>query len=415
MSLLIKIVLTLTICLSVFNVQAYTIKLSIDNKNGNQSKVIKGQEFCIIYSITCDKEELPVVEKLSAPKKVAGCDINEFRRLGTTSSMSFINGKRNDSFIVNYGLFLTAKKKGKYTYSPIKLDSVLSNKLEYEIVNDIRDSKKDNDEVVKLGTGDENIFLKVELLSKEIYENIPFEYVVKLYTQYDGIRYYDFHSMPKSKHCKLEEIQDASSKYIIEEINGKKYASYIIGRLKITPLKSGKLKIDKGEYEVYLDMPVYYEDSFWGRISTYKTQIFLLDIPMVEFIVKPLKCDIPNDFAGVIGEFNLISKISNENPQINETVLLTYIVAGESDGIEDYIERFVSNLPKDEVEVIAKNTNNNDSLPEGFKILEYFLLPKKEGVYIIPNMSVSYLNTENNQIEIANTKGFKIVIGGHKN
>lgn len=415
-----RLILIIIICLSSITVQAYTIKLSIEGGYNNIVKIEKDKNFQISYSLSTDAiEELKLLDNIDTPKKVKGCEIIDFRKIGTYTQTTYLNGSAKNIYSVAYTLTLKPIKKGKFSFGPVRIGDIESNKIEFEILPSSKDKKLSKNaqirdiESIELGTGNDDLFLKVELPNDKIYQHIPFYYVIKLYTKYDGIRNFDFLEMPEFKSCKFTDTYDVSSRYMIEEHNGQKYATCIAEKFEVTPLKSGKLKINKGKYDIYIDMPMYYDDPFWGRIATTQTQRYTIDIPEISFFVESLDKEIPTEFDGIIGEFNISSKISKYNPKINETIILSYIIAGETKGVENLIEKKILNLSSDNFEIrVNKNIEN---LPEGFKKCEYYITPRIDSVLTIPIISVTYFNPETKNFETVKTKEFNIVVGGHKN
>lgn len=351
------------------------------------------------------------------PKQVAGCEVISLTQSG--SSTSWINGVKSSS--LSYQLLLKAIRKGKYKFGPIEINGIKSNEVEYEI---LRNSKSEEQQQTKkneqsdksdLGLGNDLLFLKVEVSHDDIYQNVPFEYVVKLYTQLERIVSFDIVKMPQFKNCTVEDTYNVSSRYEIEEVNGERYGTCIVECFKVTPQKSGRIKCRNGKYEVVANIPIYTYDPFWGQTVAYQKQHYILDIPDVDIDVKHLDADVPDEFSGVVGQFTISPKLSNDNPTKGEVVTLSYIVAGESRGIENVFAKQVADISSDKLEVIKNKKESDLSMPEGFKKYEYYLRPLEDGVYAVPKIPIVYLNPETLEFEKTVVRGFNIVVGGMKN
>ena len=413
-----KVLMIIALCLGSLTAQALSIDISIVGLESANTKIEIGQTFAILYQIKSQSsEEMKISSEIKAPSKVEGCKVVDFMSYGSSSHTSYIMGEVTHTYVVNYLLTVEAVKKGKHSFGPIKLGEVESNKLDFEIVSARKgtsESKTKNDnKSIDLGAGCRELFLKSELSSTEIYEHVPFEYVVKLYTLYDGISDFDFVKMPQFKNCDVVDEYRVPSRFRIEVVDGIQYAVSVVERLNVTPLKSGKLKISKGKCKVSVDQSVYYDDPFWGRVSGIQQKGYTLDVPEIVANVRSLGRDVPKDFSGIIGDFQLSSKLSNAFPRLNEPVILSYIVAGEVESIENKIYDMVFGNANDSLKIQVKQSS--EQLPEGFKKYEYYITPLKEGVYMIPELNLIVFNPMTESFENIGTKGFKIVVGGHKN
>lgn len=386
---------------------------SFDNKG-----ISTGDVFAIDYILTMEGDADTNID-ITPPKKVEGCEIISFNRMYSQVSTSYINNRRSDKKVTKYRLYVKAIKIGKHSFGPIKVGDLKSNVVSYTIIKETNDKKHkqykdDKTSTIDLNDGNSDLFLRAYISPVSVYKQISFDYIIKLYTKFDAIANFDFVSEPEFPNCNVEDTYNVSSKYEIEEIDGIRYLTCIAERFKVTPLKSGKLKIANGKYGVNVNIPIYIHDPFWGRIPATEQQTYILDIPKVEINVKNLQNQVPSDFDGIIGQFNVTSKISNINPQIAESVELSYIISGIETGVENKIDEWISNLTLDNQCEIRKIVNI-DSLPEGFKKLSYSIISYTEGVFKIPSLSITYFNPETLDFERIETKEFNVVVGGKRN
>ena len=413
-----KALMIIALCLGGLTAQALSIDISIVGTESASTKIEKGKTFGILYKIKAQtSEELTIASDIQAPSKVEGCKVIDFIPYGSSTHSSYIMGEATHTYVVNYLLTVEAQKNGKHSFGPIMLGDTESNKLDFEIVSAKKKTyepvKKSEDKSIDLGEGCRELFIKAELTSTQLYEKVPFEYVVKLYTLYDGISNFDFVKMPQFKNCDVVDEYRTPSRFRIEEVNGVQYAVSVVERLKVTPTKAGKLKMSKGKCKVTVDQSVYYDDPFWGRVSAIQQKEYALDIPEIATTIHSLGNDVPKDFSGIIGDFQLSSKLSNAFPRLNEPIVLSYIVAGEVESIESMISDKVHSCANDSLKIQVKQPS--EQLPDGFKKYEYYITPLNEGVYAIPELELIVFNPMTKAFETIKTKGFKIVVGGLKN
>lgn len=413
-----KLLMIIVMCLGGLTAQALSIDISIVGAESATAKIERGKTFGILYQIKAQSsDELTIASDIKAPSKVEGCKVIDFMPYGSSTRSSYIMGEATHTYVVNYLLTVEAQKKGKHSFGPIMLGDAESNKLDFEIVSEQKKTsesvKKSENKSVDLGEGCRELFLKAELSSTQLYEQVPFEYVVKLYTLYDGISGFDFVNLPQFKNCDVVDEYRTPSRFRIEDINGVQYAVSVVERLKVTPSKAGKLKMSKGKCNVTVDQSVYYDDPFWGRVSTTQQKEYTLHVPEIVATVSSLGGDMPKDFSGIIGDFQLSSKLSNAYPQLHEPVVLSYIVAGEVESIESKIDDIVLGCDNEGLDIQVKQSS--EQLPEGFKKYEYYITPLKEGVYTIPELNLIVFNPMTESFETIEAKGFKIVVGGLKN
>lgn len=395
---------------------AGSVKISVSPARGK--RVIDVGEMFYINIQVEDIDAAP--EK---PSEVPGARLMYFERTGQSSSFTSVNGKTTQSFSYTYTATMRALKEGNYSFGPISVGGVKSNKLSYSIgsasgvsqnQSSATSQTSSSDKPKYIGKGDGNLFLKASVANASPFEQQAVVYTVKLYTTYDAIKFIGASAAPKFDGFVVEESKDISSSLSYETYQGKTYATAIIARYIIYPQMTGKLKITGNTYTMSVDQREYFHDPFFGNMS-YATPLQLNVTPNdLTVDVKPLPEPRPIDFSGGVGSFKITSELKSQNLKTNEPASVVYRISGT--GNIKYVQMpDLAVIYPAEIEVSSPSTTQNvkvsGSNTSGYISYDYSVMPLEEGTFRIPSVKLVYFNPETRKYESSEAAGFTVQVG----
>ncbi len=399
---------------------ANNVRISVTPQRG-KNKIEVGDKFYLTIEVT------NISEAPARPDNLPGAKLAYFDRTSEQSSFSSVNGRTTQSYSATYTATFRAVKEGSFSYGPITVGGVKSNKVNYNIGKEMprqagsasasQHGTQDTDDDSKpkyIGKGDNNLFLRANVSSTNVYEQQDIVYTVKLYTTYDAIKFIGATDSPKFDGFVVEESKDISSSLSFETYNGKSYATAIIARYIIFPQMTGALKVTGNNYTIAVDRREYYHDSFFGSMS-FSTPLQLNVAPNDLVInVRSLPEPKPADFSGAVGKFSLTSDLKSSDFKSNQAASIVYTLKGT--GNIKYVQLpDLSALYPPELEVYTPKTTQSVSVGSsnvsGSVNFDYSFMPLEEGDFRIPDVKLVYFNPESGRYETSVAKGYNIVVG----
>lgn len=393
---------------------------------GRGKRTVEVGDMFYIYMEVQDIDARPEV-----PKSVPGAKVMYFERTGQSSSFSSVNGRTTQSFSYTYTITLRATKEGSFSYGPVTVGGVRSNKVSYHIgargaqgsqapsgaVPGNSRAGADSDKPKFIGKGDGNLFLRASVSKSSAYEQEALVYTVKLYTTYDAIKFIGASAAPKFDGFVVEESKAISSQLNYETYNGKTYATAVIARYIIFPQMTGSLKVSGNTYTVAVDQREYYHDPFFGSMS-YSTPLQLNVTPNdLSVNVKPLPVPKPADFSGGVGKFSITSSLKSSEFKTNQAAAIVYTVSGS--GNLKYVQLpDLQSIYPPQIEIYTPTTKQNisagSSNVSGNVTFDYTFMPLEEGNVIIPEVKLVYFNPETQKYETSVARGYTVNVGKGK-
>lgn len=401
-----------------------SVRLSQSPGRGKRS--VEVGDMFYIYMEVQDVDARPEV-----PKSVPGAKVMYFERTGQSSSFSSVNGRTTQSFSYTYTITLRATKEGSFSYGPVTVGGVRSNKVSYQIGARGAQSGPDpsgsssgstrpgadSDKPKFIGKGDGNLFLRASVSKSSAYEQEALVYTVKLYTTYDAIKFIGASAAPKFDGFVVEESKAISSQLNYETYNGKTYATAVIARYIIFPQMTGSLKVTGNTYTVAVDQREYYHDPFFGSMS-YSTPLQLNVTPNdLSVNVKPLPAPKPADFSGGVGKFSISSSLKSSEFRTNQAAAIVYTVTGS--GNLKYVQLpDLQSIYPPQIEIYTPATKQNisagSSNVSGNVTFDYTFMPLEEGNVTIPEVKLVYFNPETQKYETSVARGYTLNVGKGK-
>ncbi|MEA3385752.1 MAG: BatD family protein [Thermodesulfobacteriota bacterium] len=352
----------------------------------------------VSISTRLDREEATITDSISMVVSIAGAresnsppifkgvEAFDVTQGGTSSRFEVINGKVNSG--IDYTFFLQPKKTGTFEIGPVEVTvdgkTYKSNTITLKVVKQPELSGADRGP----------LFLTAGLSSTKVYVEEQSIYTLKLYhqTRVGNISL----ELPETEHLTFRQLGkpiEYQSFY-----NGRSY-DVVEVRYALVPSEDGIRGIEPSRMKMtvaqterrssrgFFDDPLF---SFSrGRAMTVASKPLELNVLPLPGKGKPL------DFSGLVGNFEISSKLEPNEIKAGESATLTVLVKGrgnvnripdlkwpEPDHIKVYADEPVLKVRED-----AKGLS-------GLKTMKWALVPEKEGRYKIPLFSLSFFDTD---------------------
>jgi len=273
-----------------------------------------------------------------------------------------------------------------------------------------------------------NIFVKLDVNKSHVFEGEPLVATYKLYTRLKSES--KVTKRPSFNGFSVYDMVDPEREEAGREMyNGREYNVYLLRKVQLYPLQSGKLELDPVEVDNYLtfikeeNMGTDYGISNLMRAlannnvereGVIREQVTLASNP-VTIDVKPLPETVLPSFNGAIGKFSLKTRIAGGVIRKNDVVDIQLEVSGKGNFpvlaapvIEwpDSIEAYES--------TVKEQFNKFVSPITGAKIFTYPVSFRKEGDVVIPPVSLYYFDPETGKYNVATSDSIKFHVDPSK-
>jgi hypothetical protein len=269
----------------------------------------------------------------------------------------------------------------------------------------------------------DNIFVKLDIDKKTCYEGEPVVAVYKLYTRlrseskithrpsFNGFSVYDM-------------VNPESEEPVRERFQGRDYNVYLLRKVQLYPLQSGRIVLDAAEVENTITF-VNGEDLQSGLVlprilknlaegtadeALIREKVVLSNTPgYVD--VKPLPVERDALFNGAVGNFEVRTFISNPRVHKNDLVNLVVKVSGRGNfpmlaapavHWPDSTEAYETTVQ----EFFSKFT----SPISGAKVFNMPFTVQKEGELMIPSVDLHYFNPATGKYAVASSEPLKLFV-----
>ena len=341
----------------------------------------------------------------------------------SSTSISIINGQMQRTTSISYTYILAPKKTGTFTISPgsITVDGkkYASNAVTIKVVAGNGNQSTAQTNTTVQGITDKDVFVRLQTNKRSVYKGEPIVTTIKLYTRVQLQQLNDY-KIPQFDGFWKEEIKSKDGNTVHwqrENVNGVIYNSAIISQFVLVPQKAGKLTIDPVGMEVIALQEVQRHNGHRGMFNDPFFDDFFSqsNYQQVKKTLKstPVKINVKNipDEAQAVGDIKLSSNISKTEVKANESISLKITVSGEAN--LNMIEPFKINFPSDFEAYNPKTTQNIKVTTAGIsgtKTFEYLIIPRHEGKYSIPPVSIECFNPSTGKVKRIATKGYEIKV-----
>lgn len=387
------------------------------------SQVIVGKPFQLTYSVNQRSKdlrapEMPDFDVLAGPYQ------------STSSSTSFVNGKRTSSFSQTYTYTLMAQRTGTFTVAPASIrvggDEYTSNGVRITVLP-ADEQPQQSQQSTGAGAGghrqsqqsnhsgsvsSENLFIRTIVSKTRVHEQEAILLSYKLYfAGVDVAQFTNNTKIPEFTGFLKQDLEQGEIQTELEHYNGRNYQTATLYRTLLYPQHSGDIKIDPASFEAVLRVQTRAQvrsifDDFFG---TYTNVTRAVSAPGVTIHVDALPGGKPAGFSGGVGHFTLTPSISQTELQTNDAVTIRLDITGTGNmkllktPAIDWPEGFEPYDPK-----VTNNFKTTTAGVSGTKSIEYLAIPRASGDYTIPAVTFSYFDTNDDSYKTLTTPEYTI-------
>lgn len=381
-------------------------------------QVILGKPFQVTYTVDDRAKDI------QAPEFV------DFDHLAgpytsTSSSTSFVNGKRTSTYAQTYTYTLMARREGEFTLGPASVtvgkERILSSGVRITVLpadkqvnNGANSDSGNNGEAAnnRASVNNENLFVRTIVSKTRVAEQEAITLTYKLYfAGVDVAQLTNNTKLPEYNGFLKQEIDLGERQTELENYNGRNYQTFTLYQTLLFPQRSGDIAIDPATFEAVLRVQVRQQirsifDDFFG---SYQNVTRPLQAPGVTIHVEALPSGKPKDFSGAVGQFTMDADISATDVKANEAITIKLNIKGKGnmkliktptvdwpEGLEIYDPKVTNNF---------KTTSGGVS---GSKSIEYLAIPRAGGDYTIPAITFSYYDTAEKTYKTLSTSDYNI-------
>lgn len=398
---------------------------------GAPKQVIVGKPFQLTYTINTRSRDI------QAPD-FEGFDYLAGPYTSTSSSTSFVNGKRTSSFTQTYTYTLMAQREGTFTLAPATItadgSTHRSNGVKITVLpadqqpnngassgtsgnSGVSGSSGNNSLPSKGRDGEgsvssENIFVRTIVSKTRVHEQEALLLTYKLYfAGVDVAQLTNNTKIPEFTGFLKQEIERGEIQTELEHYNGRNYQTAVLYQTLLYPQHAGDIKIDPATFEAVLRVQTRAQvrsifDDFFG---SYTNVTKPLTAAGTTIHVSSLPSGKPQGFSGGVGRFTLNSSISGTELTTNDAVTIKMDISGT--GNMKLLKTPSIDWPEGFEEYDPKVTNNYKTTTAGVsgtKTIEYLAIPRAAGDYTIPALTFSYFDTESDSYKTLSTPEYTL-------
>jgi hypothetical protein len=375
--------------------------------------VAMGEQFRLTYTVNAEGRELRVP------------DLSEFDVLmgpSTSTSMStqILNGNSTSVITQSFTYILMPKKEGTFNLAPatikVKNANYTSNALIIKVLppNSTNNSSAQGGEGnqsagTSSGVGNEDIFVRIIISNRTVYEQEGFLVTFKLYSLLDaGLGSIKF---PEFEGFLVQDI-DLNSQWVLEHYNGKNYRTAVLKQTVLYPQRPGKITIESGKYEAIVRVRTQkrVRSLFGDFLDTYQDVKKELISPATTIDVKPLPSGKPASFAGAVGNYTMKTAINSNQVKTNEAVTVTVTLSGN--GNIKLAKNPEVTFPNDfevyDPKIADNKIKTTTAGSSGTKVIEYMAIPRYAGDFEIPAIQFSYFDTKSGSYKTLSSEPYKL-------
>ena len=379
-------------------------------------RVIVGQPFQLVLSVNENGKDLRLPD-------VKGFEIIAGPYTSTSSSTQIINGDIRTSKEVRYTYTLLPQKEGDYQIQPativVKKEKYYSNVLNIKVLPEDKTSQSQQQGSAQSGQirqsqsiTSENLFIRPIVSRTKVKEQEALLLTYKLYARVD-VTNIQSPKFPDFKGFLVQEIELPQDRTMQpDNYEGINYYTYDLRKVLLFPQETGKVTIEPMTCDVIVRVrsaqqrPRSFFDDFF---DTYQEVAKTVTTSKVNFTVEPLPQPKPADFSGVVGKLSISTKVSATEVEANQPITITLKLQGS--GNLKMLKNPTLQFPQDFETYEPKATNNfttGNSGLSGSKTIEYLVIPRHDGDFIIPVTTISYFDVESDSYKTLSTEAINI-------
>lgn len=401
---------------------AYVLSVCAQNISVSApTHVATGENFRVSYTIANVS-----VDEFRSSSIPSGLEVIAGPYTSQQSSYQIVNGHTSRSSSITYTYTLYAEKAGSYTIGAAHAKAggktIASRPFRIQVSGVTRNNGSSapnmHDDAVSPShssggrISSKDLFVKVTANKKHVHEQEPILLTYKVYTLVD-LTSLDG-KMPDLKGFHTQEIPLPQQKsFHIEKLNGRNYRCVTWSQYVMYPQMTGKMTIPSLTFKgvvVMQNRNVDPFEAFFNGGSGYIEVKRNIVAPAIDIQVDPLPQK-PTDFSGGVGRFSISSQLLNNTVKAGAPVTLRVVVGGN--GNLKLIKQPVVTFPKDfdkyDPKVTDKTKLTTNGL-EGNMVYDFLVVPRNQGNYTIPAVSLTYYDTSSNMYKTVKTAPLTIKV-----
>jgi hypothetical protein len=345
-----------------------------------------------------------------------------------STQFQWINGKTSSSKTFTY--ILLPEKEGQFTIDPVEVMVGRKVYRTQQIQIQVTAASQRSSPVPRRSTspfapfdpfgpfGDEEdfggsqpsadaIFVKAELDRNTAYVGQQVNLVYRVYTQV-GISGFQLQKSPPLNGFWVEDLEvEKNLKGVRQTVNGREYLVFTLRKQALFPTATGKLKIPPSLFAFSTETGGSLFRAFGPTETVYRRT------PELTLDAKPLpSLGQPANFGNAVGAFKLSSSVDKSRVETGEAVSLKIKLEGQGN------LKMIPDISPPEIPDLtiysSKHTDTINPSPtgriEGNKLWEYVIVPKAPGRQMIPEISFSFFNPEQDKFETVATSPISLEV-----
>ncbi len=386
------------------------------------SHVAAGENFRLAYTINTQD-----VEDFRAGNIPEGLEVIAGPYTSQQSSYQMVNGHTSSSSSITFTYTLYAAKNGTYTipaaHARVNGKHVVSRSAKVTVSGQaqgngsaprMHDDDRAEQQMRAAGSpiSGNDLFIKVSASKQRVHEQEAVLLTYKVFTLVD-LTSLDV-KMPDLVGFHTQEIELPQQKsFHIENVNGRAYRAVVWRQYLLYPQMTGKLEIPSVTFKgivVQQNRAVDPFEAFFNGGSGYVEVKRNIVAPGLTIQVDPLPQK-PADFSGGVGRFNISAQLSKTTVKAGDPVTLRVVVSGT--GNLKLIKLPEVNFPKDFDKYDPKITDKTKLTTSGVggnMVYDFLVVPRNQGQFTIPEVSLTYYDTQSNAYKTVKTKPFALTV-----
>lgn len=361
------------------------------------SQVALGRNFQVAYVVNGEAEGIALPE-------AEGLTVLMGPSTSRSSSYSIYNGKMEATKQTTFTYVVKATKAGVVNLSPAKVTvdgkSIEARGVAITVVDAGQQSAAPGGEQQRqsVRSDGDDLFLRQTLTRASVFEGEATELVTKVYTRVTLNSLSDV-VPPKLSEFVVSDISNSNISFSTEFVDGREYQVGEISRKVIIPQKSGKIVIEPCEVEFTVKRRVRggggFFDDFFGDVQVSRQRV---RAPQLTLNVKPLPEGKPAGFSGGVGQFKFAVEVAPREATVDNSVQVRVSVEGAGN-----LKLLSMPKPQFHQDFDTFDPTSKNNISEGVagfsgkRTDEYLIIPRRDGVFEIPQMLFSFFDPQKGQ------------------
>ena len=354
-------------------------------------QVIQGNNFAVTFTVENINGHVSQAPELKNCQLLYGPSTTSFH------SSSYVNGRVSSTSVVKYSFVYRAIRPGRVTIPSVSVSdgrhTYKTTTRSFEVLPPGKDQpssqNQDNTSGVRKIYPDD-LIVTTTFSKSNIYEQEAVIATIKVYTKVP-IRDFRVTTLPVFEGFLAEDIP-SSPNVRMEHFRGDNYYSAVLRQYLLYPKKSGRLKINSGQYEVTV---LTFQEISMGYQRTRREIPVNITTRSNETSVNviPLPEPRPEGFNGAVGVYNVTTSLEPAQLRTNESATYSFKISGTGN-LKNLIAPeipFPSSVETYNPDAKADAKFNGSDMTGTFTA-DFSFVPKHEGELVIPAWKFVYFD-----------------------